>query len=549
MFAGLVGTQLVVAATSPSNGSRNRNGGTRHRWLALGVLCTTLLLSTLDNTVLNVALPTLSRTLGASMSELQWIVDAYTVVFAGLLLTAGSLGDRWGRKGLFVCGLAVFGSGSAASAFAPSPDVLIAMRGIMGVGGAMLMPATLSILVNLFPGPRERVKALGIWSGVSGIGIAAGPLLGGWLLAHFWWGSIFLINVPLVVVAIVAAALVVPTSRDPVRRPLDVAGAMLSAGGLLVLVWAIIRAPLAGWGSPSVVGGLVIAGVAIVGFLVHERHCRHPMLDLHLFADRRFSAANAAVAFLMLGLAGVAFLLTQYLQLVLGYGPFATGVRIVPVAVALGVVAPISAALVRRVGTRVLLTGGLVVVAGSLAWLAATTTDSGYTHALIGLIGLGAGVGLAMPVATDSILGSLSPERAGIGAGVDETVIQVGSATGVAVLGSVAAARYSEAVGVALGGHHVPPAAVAIARTSVAGALGLAAHVGGSTGAALASIARNDFLGAMHLALGVGAVVVGAGAVAAASLLPRGSGLAHRRSSAGRGATGAGPSRGSAPGR
>jgi EmrB/QacA subfamily drug resistance transporter len=324
----------------------------RHRWLTLAVLCITLLLLSLDNTILNVALPSIVRSLGASSSQLQSMVDAYAVLFAGLLLSLGALGDRAGRKWVFMAGLVVFGGGSAFAAWSGSPDRLTLARAVMGIGAAALMPCTLSILTNVFTAERDRVRAIGIWSGTTGLGVALGPILGGLLLAHFWWGSVFLVNVPVALVGLVATIWLVPNSKNPSSPRPDPVGAGLSIFGLGLLLWGIIEAPDRGWSSPLIVGSLVAAFALITGFVVWERFSDHPMLPLRFFRNRRYSSAIAALALVLFALLGTFFLMTQYLQFVLGYSALEAGVRIAPVAVALLVIAPVSVMVARRFGTK-----------------------------------------------------------------------------------------------------------------------------------------------------------------------------------------------------
>ena len=319
------------------------------RWAVLVVLCLSLLVVALDNTILNVALPTLVRELHATDSQLQWIVDGYTIVFAGLMITFGSLGDRVGRRGVLIIGLAVFGTGSALSAFSSSAGELIAFRCIMGVGGALVMPSTLSILTNVFISPKERARAIGIWSGTSGLGVALGPIIGGWLLAHFWWGSVFLVNTPIVAAGLVAVALLVPTSKDPAARRLDPGGTVLSIAGLGLLLWGIIEAPVDGWGDKLVIGALTGGVVLIAAFVSWEMRTDHPMFRMDFFANARFSAASVSVSLVFFALFGAMFLLTQYLQSVLGYTPLEAGVRIAPVALTLAIAAPL-AVVCRRAG-------------------------------------------------------------------------------------------------------------------------------------------------------------------------------------------------------
>ncbi|MHB1504506.1 MAG: MFS transporter [Acidimicrobiales bacterium] len=490
------------------------------RWAILAVLCVSLLVVGLDNTILNVALPTLVRDLHASASQLQWIVDAYTIVFAGLEITAGSMGDRLGRKGALFAGLAIFGAGSALSAFSTSPDELVAFRCLMGVGGALVMPSTLSILTNVFTGPHERAKAIGIWSGTSGLGIAIGPVLGGWLLDHFWWGSVFLVNVPIVAVGLVAIILLVPTSSDPAARRADSVGTALSIAGLGLLLYGIIEVPVDGWGALSVYGSLVGGLVVIAAFVVWELNCDHPMFQMSFFKDARFSAANVSITLVFFSLFGALFILTQYLQSVLGYSPLAAGVRTAPVALMIGLGAPLSTAAVRKVGTKVVVAGGLLAVAGGLAILTQVTVSSGYLPVLAGLLVLGLGMGAAMAPATDSIMGSLPKEQAGVGSAMNGTTIQVGGALGVAVLGSIVQQRYRDHVTRGLAGQHVPPVAFHYITSSLGGALAVASHLPATTGGLLVALARQGFVNGVTFASIVAALVAACGVLVAAIFLP-----------------------------
>jgi len=479
-------------------------GADRRRWLILAVLCLSLLVISLDNTILNVALPTLVRDLGASDSQLQWIVDAYILVFAGLLLTCGSLSDRFGRRRALGIGLLVFAAGSVASAFAPSASVLIGTRAAMGAGAALIMPPTLSILTNTFPEP-ERGRAIGIWAGVMGVGIGIGPLVGGWLLTHFWWGSVFLVNVPIVTVAIVAGRLIIPESRDPAAPPLDPVGLVLSVVGLVSLVYAIIEAPSRGWTSPLILTCFILAGAVLTGFVLWERASDHPMLNVRFFENPRFSASNVAVTLVFFAMFGSLFMLTQYLQFVLGYTPLQAGVRITPVAIVMIVVGPVTGLLVRPLGNKVLVTAGLGVVALGLALLSHTTVADTYLDVLPRFLVLVAGMSLAMTPATDSIMGAIPKEKAGVGSAMNDTTRQVGGALGVAVIGSIFSSAYASGFGVALAA--APSWVAAEIRSSVGGALAVARAIGGSTGIALVHLADASFVHAMDRALGVGALV------------------------------------------
>ena len=331
---------------------KNEDRAYERRWLILTVLCFSLLIIVLDNSILNVAIPTIVRELHATNSQLQWIVDSYTLVFAGLLLTAGALGDRFGRRGALQTGFAIFGLGSILSAMATTSNQLIATRALMGIGGALIMPATLSIITNVFPA-EERGRAIGVWAGVAGLGAALGPLTGGFLVEHFYWGSVFLVNIPIVIFGLIAGVLIIPTSKDPTAPRLDPVGAVLSIVGLTALLYAIIEAPSDGWGATNIIVGFVAGVVLLAGFVLWELHTDHPMLDVHFFQNPRFTAASGSITLTFFAMFGAIFLLTQYQQFVLGYTPLQTGVRMLPFAVAMMITAPTSARLAERVGTKV----------------------------------------------------------------------------------------------------------------------------------------------------------------------------------------------------
>ena len=509
------------------------------RWWILGVLILSLFTATLDNTILNVALPTLARELSATTSQLQWMVDSYILVFAGLLLVAGALSDRFGRRLALLAGLAIFGIGSIASAFVVTADQLILARAFMGVGAALTMPSTLSIIANVFD-DDERPKAIAVWSAVSGLGIVVGPILGGWLLEHFAWSAIFLVNVPVVIAGIVAILLVVPESKA-VRAPaLDPVGAALSVAGLVALVYGIIEVPAQGWDDPVIVGSLAAAAVLLGAFVAWERRVAEPMLDIRLFRNPRFSAASLSVTLVMFSLMGVLFFLTQYLQGVLGLTALETGVRFVPLAIGVIVSAPISAALTGRFGAKVATAFGLFVTAGSLALLATVTVGSG--DLLIGsvLAIAGFGLGVAMTPATDAIMGALPKEQAGVGSAVNDTTREIGGAIGVAVLGSVFSAVYSSRMTEVA---NVLPAEIgSVVRDSIGGALAVAGQVGGTSGEAIAAAARSAFVDGMATASLIGMGVAIAGALVALVWLP-----ARATASAVPSAAPAAPATGSAP--
>jgi EmrB/QacA subfamily drug resistance transporter len=481
------------------------------RWWTLAVMCLSLMVIGVDNTILNVALPTLVRDLHATTSQLQWIVDAYTLVFAGLLLTAGSLGDRFGRRKSLSVGLLIFGVGSVASALMGSPNHLIATRALMGIGGALIMPATLSIISNVFTVPAERARAIAVWAGFSAMGIALGPLSGGWLLQHFWWGSVFMVNIPIVILALIGGRLFVPESKDPSPRGLDPVGALLSIVGLVVLVWAIIEAPGRGWTDGGTLAAFVVAAAVLGAFVAWELHSDHPMLDVSFFSNPRFTAASMAITLVFFALFGSMFLQTQYLQFVLGYTALQAGLRVGPVAIVLMVAAPLSARLVERVGTKIVVAAGLSIVAVSLVILSLATATSGYGPVLASMLVMGIGMGMTMAPATESIMGSLPRAKAGVGSAVNDTTRQVGGALGVAILGSLLASAYRSSLGAA-----VPEAA----RASVGGALSVARSLGGEQGAALASAAKSAYVDGMGVGVLVAAAVALLGSIVAVVFLP-----------------------------
>jgi len=509
----------TLAPDAPSTES-HEDRTYRRRWWTLAVLCMSLVVIGVDNTILNVALPTLVTDLHASTSQLQWIVDGYTLVFAGLLLTAGSLGDRFGRRGALSLGLVIFGLGSVLSAVAGSAGQLIATRSIMGIGGALIMPATLSIVTNVFTVPAERARAIGIWAGFSAIGIAIGPLAGGYLLEHFYWGSVFLVNVPIVITALVAGFFLVPTSKDPSAPKLDPLGAVLSIAGLTALLWTIIEAPGKGWTSSATVVGFVVAIAVLGAFILWELHTDHPMLNVSFFKNPRFTAASLAVTLTFFALFGSLFLTTQYLQSVLGFSALAAGVRIIPFAAVMMVLAPQSPKLAERFGTKLVVTAGLVLVAAGLAALAFVEPSAGYTPVFVSFVILASGMALTMAPATESIMGSLPRDKAGVGSAVNDTTRQVGGALGVAIIGSVYSSIYASQISHTLSGIGLPSEAAAGASDSIGGALAVAKSIGGDTGEAIMTAARSAFVDGMHRGVLVGAGVALIGAVIALVFLP-----------------------------
>ena len=487
------------------------------RWWTLGVLCVSLIVISLDNTILNVALPTLELDLGASASQLQWIVDSYMLVFAGLLLTAGALGDRFGRRRALTFGLVVFGTGSALSAMATTPGMLIAARAIMGVGGAFIMPSTLSIITNVFPA-GERAKAIGIWAAFAGLGIAIGPVAGGWLVEHADWSWIFLVNLPFVVAALPLVRALVPESSDPASPPLDLPGFALSTAGLVALVWAIIEAPDRGWTDPGVLASFAAAVLALGAFARWQLRSPHPMLDVRLFRNPRFSASSLAISLAFFALFGMMFFITQYLQLILGYSAFDAGLRTLPIAAGLVLAGPASAKLAERLGTKVVVAAGLLTVGTGLSLLGFADVDSGYGLVAASLTVLGMGMGMAMAPATDAIMGSLPLEKASVGSAVNDATRITGGALGVAILGSVLASGYRGGMEDAVAG--MPAPAAEAAQESLAGGLAVASQDGGETGQRVLTAAQDAFLSGMHTAAIVAAIVALAGSVIALVLLP-----------------------------
>ncbi len=505
----------------------------RRRWAILVVLCVSLLIIVLDNSILNVAIPTLIRELNASNSQVQWMVDSYTLVFAGLLLTMGAMGDRYGRRGALQMGYVLFGLGSLASAFATSADQLIATRAFMGIGGALIMPATLSIITNVFP-PQERGKAIGVWAGTAGIGVALGPLTGGFLLAHFYWGSIFLVNIPIVIFGLIAGFLLIPTSKDPSAPKLDPVGAALSVAALTAIVYALIEAPERGWTAPFTLGilgaGLVLGAV----FVWWEQRSDHPMLDVSFFRNPRFSAANAAITLTFFAMFGSIFLLTQYLQFTLGYSPLESGVRMLPYAGTMMVIAPLSSKVVERFGSKRTIATGLGLAALALVLMGSLSVNTQYIDIAWRFVILAAGMALVMAPATDSVMGSVPLAKAGVGSAVNDTTRQVGGALGVAIIGSIVSSVYGSKVGDFFAGKPAPKAAVDAAKNSLGGAIAVSKNLAGQPipnakqlAAGLVDTANHAFVEAFRWGTRVGAVVLALGVIIVLRWLPARANQAH----------------------
>jgi EmrB/QacA subfamily drug resistance transporter len=463
------------------------------RWYTLIVLCLALLVIVVDGTIVNVALPTFARDLGAGTTGLQWIVDAYTLTFAALLLLAGAIADRYGRQHALTAGLAVFGAGSLIAAFTGTTTELIATRVLMGVGAAFIMPATLSILMNVFTDPVERTKAIGLWSAVSGLGVAIGPVTGGWLLAHFSWGSIFLVNLPIVAIALVAAHWLVPASRAPRSEGrLDLLGALLSVAAFTALTYTIIEAPANGWLSLTTLG-LALASAALLAlFIWREARAAHPMLPLGLFRNPRFTGAAVTLTILFFALSGAVFMSTQIYQFVLGFSPLAAGVRALPSAAALAVFSPLGANISKRLGATVPVVLGLCMIAAGLAFFATASATSGYGHYVVAMIIMSGGIGLAMAAATTASMAVLPPALAGVGSAINDSTRNMGSVLGVAVFGSISASVFASKMTAAhLSASSVGAAAVAARRTGDLDLLHTAANafVSGADHAVIAGVA------------------------------------------------------------
>ena len=492
-----------------------------HRWSALIVLCASVLIVNVDNTILNVALPTLVRDLHATSSQLEWIVDSYAMAFAGLLFVGGSLADRFGRKCFFLLGLAIFSCGSIGAAFSASVLPLITWRAVMGAGAALAIPASLAIINDVFRDPVERGRAIGAWAGTMGLGVAIGPIAGGLLLSRFWWGSIFLVNVPIALAGLIGAVVLVPDSKNPAADRPDPIGSVLSIAGLGLLLWALIEAPDQGWTSEIVIV-VGLASFAVLGaFVGWEARSRHPMLKLQLFEDRRFSAAMVGESLGVFALLGALFIQTQFLQFDLGYSPLQAGLRILPIAAVICLVAPLSPVVARAIGVKFTATAGLLAIGGGLYWIAAlSTVTSTYEEVVPGMLLIGLGAGLLLPTATNSVLGSVPKGDSGVGSATNTVALQVGGALGVAVVGSIMSTHYQEQLTTSLAGRHAPAGILQIILSSLGGALAVAERVGGATGAQLAHAARAAFMSGSKVGMAVGAAVALCGAVVTFVALP-----------------------------
>ncbi|WP_042374018.1 MFS transporter [Streptacidiphilus neutrinimicus] len=496
----------------------------RRRWLILGVLVLSLLAVVLDSSILNVALKTIAdptRGLGASQTDLEWATNAYTLAFAGLLFTWGIVGDRIGRKKMLLIGMAVFGVASLASAYSQSPGELIGARILMGIGGAAVMPTTLAIISNVFE-PKERPKAIGIWSGAVGIAIAIGPITGGVLLEHFWWGSVFLVNIPIVAAGLLLILLLVPDSRNPAPGRFDPVGVPLSIAGITAFVYGIIRGGDIGWFKPEAIGIIALGILLLVVFVLWERRTDHPALNVRLFRHKGFSAAISVVGLVFLALMGMTFFLSFYMQAVRGFSPLKCGVLLIPLAAAQLIFSSRSAGLVRRFGSRAVIASGMALVTLSLGSYLFAGTDTPIWHLEIALFFMGMGMANVMPPATAAVMATVPREKAGEGSAISNTVRQVGGALGVAVLGSVLTSAYRGRITPVLDSVpqlHAQPGVVKELSGSITATEAFVQKLAPRADALLEP-AKDAFVHAMHLAV-LGSVAFGAvGVVTALLWLP-----------------------------
>ena len=488
----------------------------RRRYWTLGILSVSLILIALDVTVLNVAIPSLQTDLGASASALQWIVNAYIVVFAGLLLTMVSLGDRYGRRRALEVGLIIFAVASLAAGFSQTGAQLIAARALQGVGGALVMPSTLSVIVDVFP-REERGKAIGIWAGAAGLGIPLGMVLGGWLVQEFWWGTVFLINLPVIALALTAGRWLVPESRDPARRRIDLPGAAISILSLGVFIYTIIEAPGRGWLAPATIGGFALALSSGAAFVWYELRTHQSMLDIRFFKNPRLSAGAIAVGVAFMSMLGMMFLMTQYFQFVRAYTPLEAGFRLAPLALGFMLAAPTSAVLVQRLGGKLVMAFGLVLVAVALGQFATLDVATPYLGIGLGLTLMGFGMGNAMAPATDAMIAALPEAQAGVGSALNDVTRQVGGALGIGVFGAIFNSLYAS--GVANAAAALSSDAASAVTNSIGAALQVAAQAGGA-GQGLAASANAAFVDATAVVYTVAAAVALIGSLMVLRFMP-----------------------------
>jgi EmrB/QacA subfamily drug resistance transporter len=507
----------MAILTSPADGRTDEQAYAR-RWWTLGVLCLSLLIVFGGNSTLNVALPTLSRDLGASDSELQWVVAIYSLVFAGLLFTSGALGDRFGRKGALQFGLGTFFVASLLASQATDISQIIACRAAMGVGAAFIMPSTLSILVNVFP-PHERAKAIAIWATTTGIAGSIGPVITGWVLGHFWFGSAFLVYLPVIAVAFVGGWFFVPKSRDPEESSIDPLGALLSIVGVSALVYGFIEAPDKGWGAPVTLIAFAVAAVVLALFVLWELRTDEPMLDMRYFRNPNFSVGSGAMMLVFLAMYGVMLLMTQYFQLVLGFSALDTAIRLLPIAVIMLVVTPFTPRIVQRFGANRSVAFGMLLIALGFGLFTQLGINTSFVYCWLCLAPLMTGVSLSMSPMTASIMSAVPESRAGAGSAMNDATRELGAALGIAVLGSIASSQYSSHLHDAL--TRIPASMRGTASASIAGALEVAKGLPARAGAVFADAAQTAFVDGIRVAAIFGVVLAIAAAVLTRRFLPR----------------------------
>jgi EmrB/QacA subfamily drug resistance transporter len=502
------------------NASESQSVAYERRWWVLGVLAISVFLVVVDNLIVNVALPTLQRELNATTTSLQWIVDSYALVFAGLLLAGGGIGDRYGRKRTLQIGLILFAACSGMAAFANSSNTLIFWRGAMGIGAALVFPATLAIITNLFVDPIERAKAIGLWSAVSGMAVAFGPVVGGFMLEHFWWGSVFLVNLPIVAISIIAGARLIPDSRDPHAHKLDKVGFLLSVIAIGSLVYTVIESPHWGWGSAQSNLGFGIAFFALFGFIIFESRKENPLLEVRFFKNARFSAATGSIGIAFFCLFGFTFLVTQYFQFVRGYNTLSAGVHTIPFAVGAGVTAPLAARAALKFGTKRVVALGLFNM--SIGLLIASRMDahsSYWGHVIIGMVLMANGLSFVTSPSTDAVMGTLPREKAGVGSAVNDISREVGGTLGVAVVGSVFVSLYTPRLienfakipGLVSLLNQNDPALYPMAQDSVGAAFGIAQKLPEGVRSQVTNAVSDSFIQGFQTAclVGVGMALVG----------------------------------------
>jgi EmrB/QacA subfamily drug resistance transporter len=480
------------------------------RWWTLAVLCLSLLIVFVGNSSLNVTIPTLSRVLGATTAQLQWVIASYSLVFAGLLFSTGALGDRYGRKGALQFGLVIYLVACVLATASTAMWQLIACRAVMGIGAAFIMPSTLSILVNVFP-PDERTKAIAIWASVTGAAGAIGPVASGWLLGHFWYGSVFLVNVPILLTALIAGRFLVPKSRDPEEARLDPVGAVLSIVGVGSLVYGLIQAPQDGWASAGTLFAFALAVVVLVLFVMWELRVEEPMLDMRYFKNPAFSTGTGGMILIFLSMFGVMFLITQYFQLILGYSPLGAALRLLPMAPIMILVSPMTPRLSARFGANRVVSSGMVSVALGLLMFRGLAIDTPYWYVLVSIVPLVCGIALCMSPMTASIMSAVPERRAGAGSAMNDATRELGAALGIALMGSVAASRYTSALSHVTA--QLPVAVRTQANVSLADAQAAAGKLGGLAGHALTVGANQAFIDGIQLAVTAGAVLAGLAAI------------------------------------